>query len=405
MSKKIMQINITCGVGSTGRISSALYYASEKQGYSVSFAYSAFNPTIKDAFRIESKFQNYLRRGLNKYFGCKQKHSKLGTKRLIRYIKKQNPDLIHVHNVQQNAVDYRLFFDFIKKSNIPVVFTLHDCWSFTGGCYHFTEIGCNGYISGCKNCSSYKKHDDVTIGEDSAYQTKKQLIGGNDDIHPVCVSNWLREVSSKSYMGKMKNPPTTIYNGIDTQTFCPKPSDKKEKLGISKEEFVILGVASYWNEKKGLSLFLEVADKIDFPIKIVLIGSGLEKVKLLNDSRFICIDRTESVSGLAEIYSLADVFINTSIEETFGLTTAEALSCGTPAIVFNSTACPEVIDINTGICVERSVDSLVSAVSEIRGKGKAFYSENCRKRVLENFSLDIMTENYLKLYKDVLNDR
>lgn len=398
-----MQINITCGVGSTGKISEAIYYATLEKGYDADFAYSAFKPTIKKAFRIETKIQNYIRRVLNKFFGKKQKHSNAGTKRLIKNIKRQKPDLIHVHNVQQNSVNYQLFFDFLKESNIPVVYTLHDCWAFTGGCYHFTKKNCELYQSGCDNCLNKKSLDDLTISPTQAFSIKKELIGENKNIFPVCVSKWLCEVAKKSYVGNMKNLPITIYNGIDTKIFSPKKVDKLQNYGIKDGTFVILGIASYWNENKGVSLFLELINKIEFPIKIILVGGNLEPIKRLNDSRFILIDRTESAKELAEIYSIADVFINTSLEETFGLTTAEALACGTPAIVFNSTACPEVIDEKTGIVIPYDIDALVNAVCKIEQKGKEYYSKNCRGRVVNLFTKERMVSDYLELYEDVLN--
>lgn len=403
MKKKIMQINITCGVGSTGRISEALYYAAQEQGYDVCFAYSAYTSTIKDAFPIESKLQNIIRRGLNKYIGRKQIHSTPGTKRLINYIKKEKPDLIHLHNVQQNAVNYPLLFDFLKKANIPIVYTLHDCWSITGGCYYFTKKNCNQYQSGCQNCEWTDDLDDVTINPKKAYESKKLLIGENDKIHPVCVSKWLCGVAQNSYMGKMMHLPQVIYNGIDTNTFYPRQVDKIKKCGISKDEFIILGVAGYWDERKGVALFLELSQKLSIPVKIILIGSGLNPIRALKDDRFICVDRTESMEELAEYYSLADVFVNTSIEETFGLTTAEALACGTPAIVFDSTACPEVIDEKSGICVQYDIQALVEAINKIYTKGKKYFTEHCRDRAVQKFAKEKMQNAYLEFYRSILN--
>lgn len=404
MSKKIMQINITCGVGSTGRISEALYYATSEKGYDVFFAYSAYKPTIKTAFRIENTLQNIFRRGLNKYIGRKQKHSSPGTKRLIHYIKKLKPDLIHLHNVQQNSVNYILLFDYLKKQNIPIVFTLHDCWSFTGGCYHFTKEGCGQYQTGCLECLKNSPFDDVTMTTKDVYEIKAKLIGQNINIYPVCVSQWLCNVAMESCMGKMKHVPQVICNGIDVDTFYPRGVNKIQKCNILENQFVILGVASYWNDDKGLSLFVQLAKKLDASIKIILIGSGLERIKNLKDNRFICVDRTESVNELAEYYSMADVFINMSIEETFGLTTAEALACGTPAIVFNSTACPEVIDEYTGICIPFDLEALVNAVLEIKEKGKQHYTVACRERAVSEFSKEKMINKYLDLYRSILHD-
>lgn len=399
---KIIQINITCGRGSTGKLSQALYEASVLEGYEARFAYSAYTPTLKEAFSIETKLQNYLRRGLNRYIGRKQTHSTPGTKRLIRYIKREKPDLIHLHNVQQNSVNYHLLFRFLKESGIPVVYTLHDCFALTGGCFHFTEIGCDGYRSGCKICPLAEHPDDVFHSAESAYESKKSLLGGNDEVHPVCVSHWLRDCAAASYMGQMKHPPITIYNGIHTELFSSKQGSAREAFGIPEDAFVILSVASYWNEGKGLSMLLELAQKLPDKTVLVLGGQGLEQVKKPN---VICFNRTESQEQLANLYSSADVFINASIEETFGLTTAEAMACGTPAIVFNSTACPEIIDEHTGIIAQHSADGLLQAVLQIREKGKKTYTDACVKRVREHFDEKRMVQEYLALYRRILHEQ
>ena len=404
VQKKIMQINITCGVGSTGRISTSLYHAAYEKGYDMSFAYSTYGSFIKSAFCIETRIEKIIRRALNRIFGKKQIHSNRATKRLIKYIGRVKPDIIHLHNIQHNFVNYYMLFDFLNKKDIFVIYTLHDCWPFTGGCYHFTQEGCNQYQRGCFKCPKNRLFDDVTMTTKDVYERKAKLIGQNDNIYPVCVSQWLCAVATESYMGKMKHIPQVIYNGIDINTFYPRAVNRKQKCNVLEDQFVILGVASYWNEDKGLSLFKKLAEKLDDSIKIILIGGGLHCIKELQDERFICIKRTENVNELAEYYSLADVFINMSIEETFGLTTAEALACGTPAIVFNSTACPEVIDGDTGICVPFELEALINAILEIKGKGKRHYTAACRKRAVSEFAKENMINKYLELYRSVLHD-
>jgi glycosyltransferase involved in cell wall biosynthesis len=202
-------------------------------------------------------------------------------------------------------------------------------------------------------------------------------------------------------MGNMKHKPQVVHNGIDTSLFYPRPVDRQVMCGIGEDTFVILGVAGYWNEGKGLSLFVEIAKRITFPTKIILIGSGLDSIKALRNECFLCIDRTENVDELARYYSLADVFINTSLEETFGLTTAEALACGTPAIVFDSTGCPEVIDEQTGICVPFDTEQLIAAIETVKNKGKSRYTLHCRARVEKEFSKEIMTEKYFRIYRSI----
>lgn len=397
---KIMQINITCGRGSTGKLSQALYEASILEGYEARFAYSAYTPTLKEAFSIESKLQNYLRRGLNRYLGRKQKHSTPGTKRLIRYIKREKPDLIHLHNVQQNSVNYHLLFKFLKESGIPVVYTLHDCFAFTGGCFYFTEMNCDGYKTGCNDCPVSYKLDDRTCPAEKAYISKKELLGSNNNVYTVCVSQWLRDCATASYMGEMKHPPVTIYNGINTALFNPRENSIRKELGIPENSFVIFSAAYVWDARKNPELFLQLSKKLAEDVTIVLVGQGLENV---NAPNIIRLNRTESQDELARLYSAADVFINASMEETFGLTTAEALACGTPAIVFNSTACPEIVDEHTGIVAEHTVDGLLKAVQQIREKGKDAYRDACVKRVKENFDETRMVNEYLALYGRILN--
>ncbi len=405
---KIMQINITCGRGSTGDIAARLYRASEKAGYEARFAYAAFTPTIESAFRIENSLQHYGRRALNRYFGRRQRHSTPGTKRLIRYIKRERPDLIHVHNIQQNAVNYLAFFDYLRQSGIPVVFTLHDCWSFTGGCYHFFKRGCEKYATGnCGGCTAGL--DDVAVTVAEAYAHKRALIGGNDNIHPVCVSRWLQSAAEKSYMGEMKHPPAVIHNGVDTGVFRPTPSDVRERLHIEKDAFMILGVAGYWNEDKGLAYFEKLSESLPAGYRIVLVGHGLEASQA-KYGRLACLPPTDSREKLAALYTAADVYVNLSCEETFGLTTAEALASGTPAVVFDTTACSEVIDGHTGECVhyqndtDADIRAVISAIENIKEKGKMSYTSVCVERVKQHFTTEQMTDSYLSLYRSVLRD-
>ena len=399
--KKIMQINITCGRGSTGKLAQSLYHAVQQEGWQARFAYSAYTPTLNNAFPIETKWQNYLRRGLNRYFGKKQSHSTPGTKRLIRYIKKEQPDLIHLHNVQQNSVNYHKLFAFLKKSKIPVVYTLHDCWAFTGGCFHFTERNCSGFMTGCRDCPLSAHPDDVTLSAESAYACKKILIGENERIYPVCVSDWLRDSAASSYMKYMQHKPITVYNGIDTQLFCPKPTNIRKKYKIPEDRFMILGVASFWTEEKGLSIFLDLGKRLPEDAVIVLVGRQLEAMQ---ETNIICIPQTENQEELAQIYSTADVYVNGSLEETFGMTTAEALACGTPAIVFDSTACPEVVDEKTGI-VAQPGQKLLPIILAVKEKGKEQYISHCVKRVKACFSEERMMEEYLALYRSILDGK
>lgn len=399
--KKIMQINITCGVGSTGKLAEALYKAAIYEGYESRFAYSAFAPTIPDAFRIETTFQNYLRRGENKYFGKSQRHSLPGTRRLIHYIEQEKPDLIHIHNIQQNAVSYPVFFEYLNKVEIPIVYTLHDCWSFTGGCYHFILNHCDGYKNGCIDCQYTQDNDDKKITSAEALQIKKQLLLSIDNINFVCVSQWLKNLAEQSFLKEAKL--LTIYNGIDTKLFTLVDVNRTELLGTDAE-YIVLGVAGYWNEKrKGGDTFVEIAKKIYPEGRVVLVGSEADQISRRFPNGIIGIDRINDAAELAKYYSMADVFVNASREETFGLTTAEAMACGTPSIVFKASACSEIVDEDTGVLVETNdISEIEGAITKIVSKGKKFYKQNCRSRAVNRFDTAVMENAYMNLYRSVI---
>ena len=400
--KKIMYINVTCGIGSTGNLSLELYNGAKGYGYESIFCYSCNEPKISDAFKIETKFQNITRRGFNKYFGRKQKHSTYGTKRLIKFIEKENPDIIHLHNIHLNILSYPLFFEYIKKKNIPIVFTLHDCWSFTGGCYYFTKLNCREYKNDCRNCKLTEKQDDYILTSYEAYEIKKSLIGGNNKIYIRCVSEWLSSCAKESYMRNMDV--STIYNGIDTNIFHPKNSDLKTKLGLDGIR-IILGVANIWENRKGLDIFIKLSEIISDEYSIVLVGLTTNQINDL-PINIKGLNPVNHIDELVELYSFADVYFNASKEETFGLTTIEALSCGTPAIVYNSTALPETITEDVGIVLKSdNIGELAEAIEYLCDKGKDYYEDKCVAYCKEKFDVNIMVDSYFKLYESILNEK
>ena len=255
-------------------------------------------------------------------------------------------------------------------------------------------------MTGCKACQTKPHPDDITRTAESAYECKTVLVGGNPRIYPICVSQWLRDRARESYMGQMIHIPEAIYNGLNTKLFYPRTSNIRQKYGIPETCFVILGVASFWTAEKGIGLFRDLADKLPEDAIIVLVGQQTESVQAGN---IICIPQTENQDELAELYSTADVYVNGSLEETFGMTTAEALACGTPAVVMDSTACPEVVDENTGIVISPDVDELLRAVLHVKRKGKKAYHPYCVERARNCFSEERMTQMYLSLYRSILD--
>jgi glycosyltransferase involved in cell wall biosynthesis len=285
-----------------------------------------------------------------------------------------------------------------------VVWTFHDCWAITGHCAYFDYIGCNKWKTICNHCPQKTEYPASLLIDRSNknHKLKKELFTSVKSMVVVPVSNWLKEIVLESFMQNI--PVQTIHNGIDISIFKPQCNDGKTrtKYGVNNK-FMLLGVASPWTRRKGLNDFIELSKYLYEDEIIVLVGLNSNQIKLL-PKNIIGLTKTENKQQLADLYGAASVFMNLSVEETFGLTTAEALACGTPAIVYNATACPEIIDPYTGIVVEKgSITGLVNAIKVIKEKGKNSYSAACRKRAEENYEKNKQFFKYIELYNSLLS--
>ena len=386
---KVVQINCS-SFGSTGNIAKDIHKRLVENG-DESHIFYGVGSNGENISRIGSQLDVKIHAVLSRNFGKQGYFSKLATKALIRKIEKINPDVIHLHNLHGSYLNLPLLFKFLKKSEAKKVITLHDCWLFTGKCPHFTEAQCYKWKESCGDCpqlSIYPKSKKDTTKK--CLQDKKEWLSGIDNLKIVAVSNWLRDTAKQSFLNQYSIE--TIYNGIDESIFFPKEgSTVREKYNLS-DKFVILGVSSNWNEQKGLGDFLKLSKMIDEDEIIVLVGLTDEQIQTM-PKNIIGIKRTESKEELSQLYSCANVFVNTSIEETFGLVTAEAMSCGTPAIVYDSTACAEIVNDECGyIAFPKRIDEVLRYIKieknlPKKGKFKKFFLKSR------------MEQEYIKLYK------
>lgn len=398
---KVLQINSVCGVGSTGKIAVQISDRLNENNIENYIAYGLGKTDRPNTFKIGNYFDSHLHSFISRKLCMQGYGSKLSTLRLISYIKRLKPDIVHLHNIHGHYLNFKILFNYLNKTDIKVVWTFHDCWPFTGKCAHYVSAGCYKWETQCQNCSQLDKYPDSERDRTAKnYIDKKKLFTQNKNLYITTVSKWLGEQAEKSYFKEKSIE--CIYNGINTQTFRYRESEFKEKLGIS-DKFVILGVSSVWTNKKGLDEFLQLSKMIDKDSVIIMVGVTPEQKAMLPEN-IIGIEKTNNQIELAEVYSAADVFVNLSLEETFGLVVAEAMACGTPAIVYDSTACPEVIDEGCGYVVPPyDINEVLSCIEKIKEYGKGKYSTNSVKRIRENFSQDKMVDNYLKLYRRINN--
>ena len=398
MRKKLLQIDSCLNMLSTGRITESIGKLSIEKGwdcYIIHGARYARPGSCMHSIQAVSKLGEYVHYAESLLLDNHGLASRRATKTVIEQIKQIQPDLIQLHCVHGYYMNYKLLFEYLNTTNIPVVWTFHDCWAFTGHCAHFVTAGCEKWRTGCFDCPLKGDYPKSLIDRSRRnYELKKSLFAGNDNLHIVSVSDWLADLTRESFL-KDKDI-HVIHNGVDLNVFYPKEVEKSNRVRI-------LGVSGVWNKDKGLYDFYKLRDLLDkVQFEIVLIGLTKEQLKDLPDG-IIGIERTNSVSELAEYYSSADVFVNPTYADSFPTVNMEALACGTPVITYRTGGSPEIIDENTGVVVEQGyINGLITAINSMITKGKENYSVFCRKRAEDLFDNDKCYKKYLELYEQLV---
>jgi len=342
--------------------------------------------------RLENKLHTYfgILLGLNGYF------SHFGTIQLINDLKSFNPDVVHLHNLHKFCINLPMLFKYLKSSGVKVIWTLHDCWSFTGHCAHFTMVKCDKWKTGCFKCPQLSAYPSSKIDNTKfMYHRKRKWFSGIDNMVLVTPSKWLASLVKESFLGEY--PVKIINNGIDLSIFKPTPGRFRETYNL-EDKFIVLGVAFDWGKRKGLDVFIELSKRLDGRFQIVLVGTNDCIDNQLPDN-IISIHRTKDQKELAEIYSAADVFVNPTREDNFPTVNLEALACGTPVITFNTGGSPECIDENCGVVV--GCDDINSLLGEIiRICETKPFSKNYILNRAKEFDMNERLKEYVKLYED-----
>lgn len=390
---KIVQINITCGSGSTGKIcisvskllteagvENYIFYSSGKSEYSLGHRY--MHP-------CESKFQA-LRSRLLGNFGF---NSKAATKRLLQMLDEIQPDIIHLHNLHGHNCHLGMLFQYLKQKKIKVFWTFHDCWALTGYCPHYDMIGCDKWKTGCRECPLRSHYSWLFDRSRSNFEKKKRLFT-DVDLTIITPSYWLADQVKQSFLHNCEVK--VIHNGIDLNVFHPRESDFREKYHC-QNKFVVLGVAFSWGSKKGLDVFIELSKRLDDRFLIVLVGTDSKVDKQLTDN-IISVHRTQNQQELAEIYTAADVFVNPTREDSFPTTHLEALACGTPVITFDVGGSVEMLDSDCGCAIQKNdISELEERIRDIYQR-HPFTKENCVNKA-KQFTDTSRFEEYLHLYQ------
>lgn len=367
------------------------------------------NPSESELIHVGGVFNTYVHYAENRFLDNEGLASRIATKRFLRELDKIKPDVVHLHNIHDHYLNYRILFEYLNQTNIKVVWTFHDFWPVTGHCMHFVSKDCHRYETGCHDCPMQNVFPKTLMDRSRKnYELKKALFSANKNLTVVPVSEWVGEMTRKSFL--KEKPIRVIHNGIDVNVFKPTKllnlSEPSEQLltfqNQTQGKFVIMSVASQWAFDKGLEDYKRISTMLKDDEVIVLVGVS-DEIKKSLPHNIIGISRTSNATELAALYTRADVVTILSSAETFGLTVVEGYACGTPAVVYNNTAPPSLITPDTGYVVENhNWRAAYNAIQQIKLNGKQNCSEACIFLAREKYDKDKCFEKYVELYEELI---
>lgn len=399
----IAQINAVYRYSSTGRTTEEMHHYLLDHGHE-SYVFCLRNESDEkdNIFEVVSYLQYRIAGVQSRLTGLEAYQSKNTTRKVLRSLDEIKPDIVIIRNVHSDYVNLPLLLNYLSQKQIATIVVLHDCFLFTGHCYYYTKLGCYKWQSECDGCPQLKVGNPRWFFDRSRkeFRDKKVLFSAIKDLAVVGVSDWITDESKKSVILANAKTFKRIYNWIDLDVFKPHDTSELRKTMGMVDDFVVLGIAQSWSEAKGLSVFIQIANR--FPsVKVIMVGNITEEQKASLPANVITPGSLSSKSILSDYYAMADVFINPSVQETFGKVTAEALSCGTPVIANNATANPELVGDCGALVNDNNIDDYSMALNDIISRGKPFYSQKCRQRAEELFDKNKNMEQYIDLFQEI----
>lgn len=400
---KLLQINSVCNIGSTGKIAEEIGIVAMKNNWESHIAYArGAKKSESHTTRIANKLEVYSNVLYTRIFDKDSPISKIATKRLIKYIESISPDIIHLHNLHGYYLNVPYFFDFLTEIKRPVVWTLHDCWSFTGHCAHFGD--CEKWKTKCDKCKLKTKYPKSILFDNSKnnYLVKQKFAEKAESfLHLVPVSDWISNFLESSIYKNCKK--TTIRNGIDLSKFYPK-TDKKDiekKYNLDLSNYII-AVSYQWSAGKGYFDLFNIYELIKSKTKLLVVGVNKKQQKELQDAGIMAIQRTSNQDDLSILYSNARAFINPTYNDTYPTVNLESIACGTPVITYNTGGSPEsIIKDKTGFVVEQAdipkMAEFINIILNSEEKYKKFCIEE--SKVFDKYT---QFQKYINLYDSIL---
>lgn len=401
---RVVQVNVTCGRGSTGVIAVEIADLLKSRGHEAFIAYGQGTSDYPNSYRIgcnlDTRFHAFF---YTRLLGEEGAGSKQSTRRFLKWLDDIHPDIVHIHNLHTNFLNYQLFFSHMAKNNIQVVWSFFDCWPFTGRCTHFTECGCRRWETECHDCPQFRTSGNRSWFFDKTrkmFRQKREWYKKLKSLDIIVCSNWLKKEVEKSMCKDY--PVHMIYNWVDVEKFKETHDDGVyERYNLDPNKKTLVSVSAFWDDKTTrLADAIRLANILPDRYQLVIIGKRTSSLAI--PSNIVHIDYVAGTSELSKLYSCALAYVNFSVEDTFGKVMAEAQLCGTPTIVFDATACPEVVGDAGFVVPPHNVQAMLERVCEIDKNGRDFYSQRCIEYVKKNFDYHNNVNMYLDVYKSIM---
>ena len=398
---KIVQINAVYGFGSTGVIVKDILSACQKEGIDCVAAYSQSKGEVKSGYQMGNVISNKIHALLSRIGGKQGYFSCLSTWRFLRFLDNYKPDILHLHNLHGCYINVPMLLKYAAQRKIAVVVSLHDCWFYTGGCSHYTSVGCNKWLQKCGNCPRRYEEFPALLYDSSAVQLRDRwnLFGKIKNLTAVGVSRWIVDEARKTVFREAQC--VAIHNGIDTDFFHPAESDFRKKHNL-EEKYVILAPANKWFLDVNRETFDYFASHLTDDMRMVFIGNGVDESRLTD--KMINLGFVSSRAEIRAIYAACDVMANCTREESLSLLNVEVQACGTPVVTYSNTGVKETVDGKCGFAVENgNPEEMWKHVYRILIKGKAHFSADCIDWVKQEFDKEDNYNKYIMLYKSINN--
>ena len=397
----VLQINAVYGHGSTGVITRDIEQLCESSGIECYVA--SPDPKVRDAkrgFLIGNVLDHKLHALFCRIAGKQAYFSRLATKRLLFYMDEVKPDIVHLHNLHSNYIHLNMLLQYLAKKDIRTIVTLHDCWFYTGGCFHYTAARCMRWLEGCGNCPKKRQDTPAYLWDCSAsiLADRKKYLLAIPRLTVTGVSEWISNEAKRTFFAD--TPVVTIRNGVDLDVFKPTPSDFRSRLGL-EDRYIILGPASKWLQSMNKSVLNYFSEHMQADEVLLLFGATDCSIPMPENVRLY--GYTKDREELAALYTCADVFVNTTREDSLSLINVEAQACGTPVVTFDETGPKETVDGECGYAVHVGDSELLyETVKSVRMQGKESFGEFCGVMVAKDYEKELNYSKYISLYNEIM---